>query len=165
MRKYVTGLIAVILSISLTACASQPETIEPFVGEISEQQLLADYETFSKSYHTYEISAEQKIQIKSWPTELTIDVYFGTWCPDSQREVPRLLKALKFNEQVKVSLIALDFKKSDQKGLAKKAGITHTATFVVKLSGKEIGRIVEKPKTDLVAGINIMLLEQGMKKS
>jgi thiol-disulfide isomerase/thioredoxin len=165
MRKYFIGLIATILSIFLTACAGQPETIEHFVGEISEQQLLADYETFSQSYNTYEISAEQKTQIKSWPAELTIDVYFGTWCPDSQREVPRLLKALQFNEQVHVSLIALDFKKSDPKGLAKNAAVTHTATFVVKVSGNEIGRIVEKPKTNLVEDINTMIATLVTKQS
>ena len=165
MKKLFTGFIGLFLSIFITACTTQPESIEHFVGEISEQKLLTDYETFAKSYQSYELSAEQKIQVKSWPKELAVEVYFGTWCPDSQREVPRLLKALKFNQQVKVSLLALNFKKADPKGLAKKAGITHTATFVVKLSGKEIGRIIEKPKTDLIADINIMLLEQNIGKN
>lgn len=159
MEKYFLGLLGIVLSLSLIGCANQTDKkpVEHFVGKMQEQQLLSQYDTFSKSYDAFTVEEADIAEIKSWPSDLKINVYFGTWCPDSQREVPRLLKILHHNEQIKVSLLALDFTKSDPEGLAKAAGVTHTATFIVSLEGKEIGRIVERPEQSLVADITAML--------
>ena len=60
-----------------------------FLGKISVEDLLKEYPVFSKT---------PKLKISN--TEYVIDndikvlVFFGTWCHDSKREIPKLLKIL-----------------------------------------------------------------------
>ena len=67
------------------------------LGVISESQLLSGYDIFNEKFQTFSISEEDKDIIAQWPETLQIDVYFGTWCHDSEREVPKLLKLLLAN--------------------------------------------------------------------
>ena len=127
------------------------------VGKMKQVELLDNFQSFSSGYKNYVLSAEQVNMVKSWPASINIDIYFGTWCPDSQREVPHLLKALEFNANVSKTLIALDGHKSDPLGLAKSAAVQYTPTFVVFVNNQEVGRVVERPKKDLISDINAML--------
>ena len=82
-------------------------------------------------------------------------VLFGTWCHDSQREVPRLLKLL---EQSKVelnslTLVAVDYNKQDPQGLAEQFQLKYTPTFIVIDQSKEQHRVVEKPQGTLAEAL------------
>lgn len=131
----------------------QPNAKEYYpVGVITKQQLLDNYDGFANNYSDYQLSEEEITAIKAVADKVTINVFFGTWCHDSEREVPRLLQSLK-NSQVKVSLIALDDNKSDPEGLAKQSAIKYTPTFIIYASGVEIGRIIERPEQSLAEDI------------
>ncbi|NQY65628.1 MAG: thioredoxin family protein [Alteromonadaceae bacterium] len=163
MKKYVFSLIGLLLSITLFACADSNDNVEQLVvGEIQKSQLLEQYELFSDNYKRFELSAAHTSQIEQWPGNLKIDVYFGTWCHDSEREVPRLLKALQNFKHVNMNLIALGYDKNDPQGRAKKVGIKYTPTFIVYLTGQEIGRIIERPKNSLVDDITTMIAQSNL---
>jgi hypothetical protein len=72
-------------------------------------------------------------------------VFFGTWCGDSLREIPRLLRAL---EEVPepypftIRWIGVDRTKVAA-GYTDGAAIELVPTFVVRRDGLEIGRVVE----------------------
>jgi len=140
-------------------CAHTGNSVDYALGEVSQQELFTSYNGFSTSYQEFEITAKQGEQVKKWPADLKIDVYFGTWCHDSQREVPRLLKILQGNNQVEVVLIALNYQKEEQQGKAQEAKVKYTPTFVISIDGKEIGRIIERPKASLVDDISTMLID------
>ncbi|HTH56220.1 MAG TPA: hypothetical protein VL728_09250 [Cyclobacteriaceae bacterium] len=84
-------------------------------------------------------------------SKLTFKVFFGSWCGDSRRELPRMSKI--FNElsiaKENIQWIAVDdsstfYKQSPQreeKGLS----IFRVPTFIVYDKNAEIGRIVEFP--------------------
>ncbi|MEW6981592.1 thioredoxin family protein [Colwelliaceae bacterium 6471] len=150
--------ISLLVSVSLSGCAGD---IQPMVsvptGEMNETVLLAEHEKFNNSYQHFIVSDRQLAQVKAWPSDLVIDVFFGTWCHDSEREVPRLLKALASYPEIKVNLIALDTNKSEPAGRALTASVKYTPTFIVSRKGTELGRIVEAPVDDLVADISAML--------
>ena len=146
-----------IILMLVTGCVSSNSNADDVLGDVETDTLLAQYPLFSKEYQSFDITQQQTARMKEWPAQLTIDVYFGTWCHDSQREVPRLLKALAANTSVELNLIALDYQKSEPEGRAKRANVKYTPTFVVSLSGKEIGRIIERPKISLVDDISNML--------
>ena len=95
--------------------------------------------------------------MQSLPDDLVIDIYFATWCHDSQREVPRLLKALQTKPDIKINLVSLDYQKQEPTGRAAQAGVKFTPTFIVSREGKELGRIIERPKIDLVSDISAMI--------
>jgi thiol-disulfide isomerase/thioredoxin len=89
----------------------------------------------------------------------------GTWCEDSQREVPRFFKiidALEANDQVK-TIVGLNEDKVSHDGSAELAGVTNVPTFVFSKDGEEINRIVEFPIISLEQDILSILQERGYK--
>ena len=62
-------------------------------GIISKEALLAQYPPFSAEYARYQPDAAEVQQMQRLQG-LQLVVLFGTWCHDSEREVPRLLKLL-----------------------------------------------------------------------
>ena len=87
--------------------------------------------------------------------DIEIYVLFGTWCHDSQREVPRflqLLNSLNIQENY-IHLIGLNFLKNEPLDRGKHFQIKKTPTFVFLRNQKEIGRIVEMPEISLEADL------------
>jgi len=159
MKKLMLLVGFILVASTLVGCiiTSDHEAAAMPVGEISQQQLLTEHQSFSDGYQDYVLNAEQVAQVKQWPEDLSIDVFFGTWCHDSQREVPRLLKINQSNHNVSVNLIALDYNKSEPKQRAQQYQIKYTPTFIVSLNGNELGRIIEKPNISLIADINQLI--------
>ena len=80
---------------------------------------------------------------------------FGTWCHDSKREVPRMLRILDSagvgTEQI--SLIGVDINKAEPKGREKLYNLRNTPTLILLKNGKEVGRIIERPNVSLEADL------------
>ena len=132
------------------------ETTAHHVGEIDQQALFAEYPIFNANYQAYKLSAGSVASFKaSLPEALEVRVLFGTWCHDSEREVPRLLKLLNLAgiPDESVELYALDLKKKDPRGMANTMGISYTPTFIFNVGGTEVGRIVERPEESLISDI------------
>ena len=126
------------------------------VGEINQQALFAAHPIFKVNYQSYQPSAELVSSFKAdLPEALEVRVLFGTWCHDSEREVPRLLKLLNLAgmPDESVEMYALDLKKKDPGGMADAMGIKYTPTFIFYVGGREIGRIVERPEESLISDI------------
>jgi len=136
----------------ITACSSvvPPEVSQ---GDITKQTLLTTEQSFSNNYQSYKVSEKDLALIKQWPNGIHFDIYFGSWCHDSEREVPKLLKLLQENKALSYRLIALNYRKTEPKGRAKAANVVFTPTVIVKKAGKELGRIIERPNVSLVADI------------
>jgi len=87
--------------------------------------------------------------------DISIEVFFGTWCGDSKREVPRfqkLMHELKFPDK-KIKLIAVGgsdslYKQSPAHEETGK-GIFRVPTFIIYKKGIEINRINEFPVLSL----------------
>ena len=89
----------------------------------------------------------------------------GTWCEDSQREVPgffKLIDALEANDQVQ-PIVGLNEDKVSHNGSAEQAGVTNVPTFVFSKDGEEINRIVEFPIISLEQDILDILQDKGYK--
>jgi len=126
------------------------------VGEINQQALFAAHPIFKVNYQSYQPSAELVSSFKAdLPEALEVRVLFGTWCHDSEREVPRLLKLLNLAgmPDESVEMYALDLKKKDPGGMADAMGIKYTPTFIFYVGGRELGRIVERPEESLISDI------------
>ena len=125
------------------------------LGDISQAELLERYEVFKRNYDTYKVTAG----IDWLPADLKVTILFGTWCHDSEREVPRMLKLLATSgvAEENISLISLDIRKEEPEGRAKALDVRFTPTFIFLTGGTELGRIVEKPNVSLEHDIKIML--------
>ena len=60
------------------------------LGDISQAELLERHKVFKRNYDAYEVTTG----IDGLPTDLKVKILFSTWCHDSEREVPRMLKLL-----------------------------------------------------------------------
>ena len=131
------------------------------LGVISESQLLSGFDVFNERFQAFSINEAEQNIIAKWPETLQVEVYFGTWCHDSEREVPKLLKILKANQHITPTLIALDYQKEDPQALAKESKIKYTPTIIIyrdKSKKEELGRIIERPNKSLIEDINLLLL-------
>lgn len=168
MKSY-RKVLLVVLSITVSGCAylgdqnstmvTKPAKRPMAIGDISPQQLLSNYPAFNEEFKAFSLSNEETELVRAWPVNLRVDAYFGTWCHDSVREVPRLLKAL--STQVDINLIGLDYSKSEPLGRELQVNIKFTPTFVVYLNNAVIGRIVEQPKVSLVLDIDDLIKKEA----
>ncbi|KQN35178.1 thioredoxin [Pedobacter sp. Leaf41] len=121
-------------------------------------------EMYDPIYAAYVPDAATLIELKKLVKNEKIKIVFGTWCGDSKVNVPnffKVLDALHFKEK-NVEIIAVDGNKKAENGIIDGLDIQRVPTFIVfDKKGKELGRIVEHPKTTLEAD----LLEIYKKKS
>ena len=101
MQKKLLQVLLVAITLYINNCygAGNSSTGEPKTGAINVQELLSHYELFDRKYQAFTLSETEQQVMSQWPDDLSIEIYFGTWCHDSQREVPRLLKALAKHDQ------------------------------------------------------------------
>ena len=124
---------------------------KPLVGDLSPEQLFEAFPSFAEGYVAFDAEADS-IQL---PLDTSVLVFFGTWCHDSEREVPRLLKLLRTAglSEEKLMLIGLDYRKREPEGRAAQFDVQYTPTAIFLRQGVEVGRIVERPDTTLQEAI------------
>lgn len=139
--------------LSTSAYASDEQTPD-HIGKISAEYLLSTYPEFAKEYANFDPSAAQLRDIQALAGK-EVTTLFGTWCHDSKREVPRLLKLLELaNVPVKqLTLVAVSRQKDDPEGYSEKYELEYTPTIVISDGGIEIARIIERPKGSLAQDI------------
>ena len=107
---------------------------------------------FTSGTSEYQPNASIIEEIKKLkPGKFTFKVFFGSWCGDSRRELPRMAKI--FNElsipEKSIQWIAVDdsstFYKQSPQHEEKALSIFRVPTFVICEKNKEVGRIVEFP--------------------
>lgn len=122
------------------------------VGPINSKMLTKG--PYGKWYNAnYDSSAIDKTQLAEIKSLLqgvdSIQIFFGSWCGDSRREVPKFLRILddakyKNRKIIGVNNVFEDYKQSpfgEEKGM----NIHRVPTFVFYKDETEIGRIVESP--------------------
>ena len=123
-------------------------------NQLKDQFLKAPYaDWYVKEHDEYAMDQKaindlKKEKINSY----NITVFMGTWCEDSHRDFPRLMKILeevKYPEN-KLTIIAVNRKKESPTGDEGRYNIQKVPTIIVEKYGKEIGRIIEMPTTGYI---------------
>lgn len=110
-------------------------------------QMDAFKDWFNTGYEDYKVDSETLEKLKPLLKDVTITVFMGTWCEDSQRETPHFYKILdetNFDES-KLTLITVSDEKTTPQGFEEGKNITNVPTFIFYKNDKELGRIVEYP--------------------
>ena len=136
-------------------------------GEFSRDQLENSTHNnwFLENYNAHPLNKALVSQIDSLFDDIEVTIYMGTWCEDSQREVPgffKIIDALEANDQVQ-PIVGLNEDKVSHDGSAEQAGVTNVPTFIFSKDGEEINRIVEFPIISLEQDILDILQEKGYK--
>ncbi len=163
MKRTVSFLILLLLSLqfantqTLNSLSKDEKGNDLLLGEINKSGLKQNSfnSWFSTNYDDYLLNKNVVKILKDSLKAYEIKVFLGTWCGDSQREVPnfyKILDAAKFPEN-QLQVIAVNstedaYKQSpshEEKGL----NIHRVPTFIFYKNGKEVNRIVEYPKETL----------------
>lgn len=106
---------------------------------------------FKSQYDIYKPSESLIKKLEKKIDEVEITIVLGTWCSDSQREVPRYYKVLNeagYNDK-RVKVIAVDKNKEAIVVDIRNLNIQKVPTFIIYKNDVEIGRIIETPKRSL----------------
>lgn len=110
-------------------------------------------EWFDENYNIYPVDKTALAGLKKEKlNSYIVTVFLGTWCSDSKRNFPRLMKILDATKypKTKLRIIAVNRKKQSPNGEEVKYNITHVPTIILEKYGKEIGRITEEPETGYI---------------
>ncbi|HWK06034.1 MAG TPA: thioredoxin family protein [Puia sp.] len=127
------------------------------LGKWSRQRLeQAPYDSwFIKNYSDYTVDSATANRLRSRLADKSVKLFMGTWCGDSQREIPRIFKILDYCgiDSGRVQLVMVSdadstYKQSpghEERGM----NIFRVPDLIVLDRGKEMGRIVESPVQSL----------------
>jgi thiol-disulfide isomerase/thioredoxin len=145
---------AVAATAFLAGCASSPVTRQEVIerGWVNRSVLdKPEHHLFKTTYDTVRIGEDYVDMIARADSGVDVIVFFGTWCPDSRREVPRFLKVADMAHMLTdhIKLYGLDRSKKSADGLTDQYGVERVPTFIFLKGGDEIGRITEFPETTI----------------
>lgn len=135
--------IAFSLLFNVTQLMAQSPNERILMGSITTDSLKRD----TSLHWLHDASAYQAKQVvvdklKQHNSKLFIQVFCGSWCEDTQRELPKFLNVADA-AGLKYSFYFLDRNKQSIAGEEKKYNILFVPTFIVFYEDKEIGRVIE----------------------
>ena len=116
-------------------------------------------EVYNDYYKIYEPDKNILAQIRPMLDSVTILIVMGTWCSDSQEQVPKFLKILdkvRFSDK-NLTIVCVSKDKEAGNIDLKKYDIQLVPTFIVFRGGREIGRIIESPMMTLEKDLLMLL--------
>ena len=125
-------------------------------GIISKSDLAnnPDYNKwYTESQKIYPVPNEDAVKgMRKNKDNINIVIFGGTWCEDTQNLLPKFYQLIDKSgyPETKIILIAVDRQKTTVNNLHITYNITNVPTFIVLKDGKEVGRVVEYGKGDMV---------------
>src|SRR5690606_14574294 len=119
------------------------------VGKHSRKELeVAPYKQwFDANYKAYQTDSEVVSQLEPLLEDITVKVFMGTWCSDSQHNVPAFFKIMDqagyaYND---FELYSMTEEKVTPENFEAGLNVINVPTIIIYKDGKEINRLVEYP--------------------
>lgn len=115
---------------------------------------------YNAYFNNYIIDSATANHLKPLLQSKTMEIFLGSWCDDSRREVPRMIKILNYAgfDTNYIKLIFVNHAKQSPEHEEVGKNITNVPTFILYDHRKEIGRIIESPKLSLEKDLLSILL-------
>ncbi len=155
MKKLIFLLFTALITLN---AFTQDKLNQIVIDEMIDEEILYGYcdreglttepfnEWFQTEYNYYEIDQETLDMVNAeLLVNVEIKVVLGTWCHDSQRELPRFYKIADYLDFDNYMLIGVNRAKLAKGTEVDELNIELVPTFIFYNAGKEIGRIIESP--------------------
>lgn len=108
-------------------------------------------EWFDVNWEGHVLDTARTDSIRPLLKNISIKVFMGTWCEDSQREIPALYKVLNAADYhlKQLDMVAVTHDKDTPNELEKDYELEYVPTIIFFKDGAEINRIVEYPQQTL----------------
>jgi len=142
MKKYVP-LFAIVFFFLFAFSEAQVELL----GELTKEEILEKLPDWQADVASYSPKPEIIEKLKSISREIQIEVFLGTWCPDSKAHVNAYFKIMDLvsNPLISTVYIGLPRDKQARQEFIEGKNIVRIPTFIVSSGNREIGRIIETP--------------------
>jgi len=132
-------------------------------NEAFKKEGYKDWFQANEDSHTLDTAIVEKIE--PLLKDVKITAFMGSWCPDSQREIPALYKVLEkadYNLD-NLTIYAMDHQKLTEQGYENNLDINYVPTLIFYRDGEEIGRYVEHAQETLEEDIFAILSDADYK--
>jgi len=146
MRKKILGLAFAIFLLGKLL----PGQVE-LLGEITSEEILRHLPEWQAVVESYSPNLEIISGLQALNEEIQIEIFLGTWCPDSKQHVSAYFKimAMAQNPLIRTTYIGIPRNKDDRQKYVQGKDIQRIPTFIVTIRGQEAGRIIETPQTSV----------------
>jgi len=105
------------------------------------------HDWFIENYNAHALDTTAIDSLKPLLKNISLKVFMGTWCEDSQKQIPALDKILEASEysMENLDMVAVTHDKDTPQGLEKEYELEYVPTIIFFRDGAEINRIVEYP--------------------
>jgi hypothetical protein len=117
------------------------------LGPITREEILENFPDWNDRIDSYSPNQHAIEKLKSIEYEVEIEVFLGTWCPDSVRNVSAYFKIMDMvdNPLIQTRYIGIPRDKESRKKYIQGKNILKVPTFIVIINNQEKGRIIENP--------------------
>lgn len=148
-------LLIIALACITPRATAQEGGVRELVGAITLEQLLDQPGWFGEEFLTWAPNMTIAAELPARMKDVHLLCVLGTWCGDSRREVPRLLRLMQLTglDPATLTLYGVDRAKRSPDGEERRWGIERVPTIIVLRGETEIGRIIESPTRSLEADL------------
>jgi len=121
------------------------------VGPLAREEILAALPEWENLAEAYAPNNETVARLRTIQKKVEIEVVLGTWCPDSRQHVSSFFKILDVvgNSALEASYIGVPRSRAAWSQHAPGRNAERVPTFIIRLDGQEIGRIIETPRLSI----------------
>ncbi len=117
------------------------------LGPLSKEEILENFPDWQVEVASYVPDQEVIEKLQSIPSEIKIEIFLGTWCPDTKRNVSAYFKIMDMvdNPFIMTSYIGIPRNNDSRKPFIEGKNIMKVPTFIILINDEEKGRIIENP--------------------
>lgn len=129
------------------------------IGPTTAEEIREKHRIFDIYTNRYIPNSKSISYLKEIQDSVKINVFFGTWCHDSKKQVPAFIKTIELakNSLIEVEYVAVTKNKNDPNKLSDSFGLKYTPTFIIYRNNKEYGRIIEEPEFSIEEDLVLIL--------
>lgn len=117
------------------------------LGSLSKEEILENFPDWQVEVASYAPDQEVIEKLQSIPSEIKIEIFLGTWCSDTKRNVSAYFKIMDMvdNPLITTSYIGIPREDDSRKPFIEGKNIIKVPTFIIIIDNQEKGRIIENP--------------------
>ncbi|MBA7703210.1 hypothetical protein ES703_111992 [subsurface metagenome] len=117
------------------------------LGPLSKEEILENFPDWQVEVDSYVPDQEVIKKLHSISSKIKIEIFLGTWCPDTKRNVSAYFKIMDMvdNPLIMTSYIGIPRDNDSRKPFIEGKNIIKVPTFIILINDEEKGRIIENP--------------------
>ncbi len=120
-------------------------------GKTTEQEIRSEHPIFDLYARRYSPDPPSVQYLSQLQDSVRVVVVLGTWCKDSKKHVPSLMKTLQLaaNDRIQAEYIGVEYSKQDPTNAYQRYGLSVNPSVIIYVNGSEAGRIIENPSSSM----------------